>query len=69
MHKNTKITSACRREIYELWKQGRKITVLAQEFRVTRPVIYKILKRGVWNDFSVHKSINKRYKKVSCGPR
>ena len=63
MHKNTKITPVCRKEIYELWRQGWKITILAREFRVTRPIIYKILKRAVWGDFSVHRSVNERFKK------
>lgn len=62
MHKHTKVTPVSRREIYSLWQNGRSITSLAAEFRTSRPTIYKILERARSNDFSVHKSINYRFR-------
>ena len=67
MHKNSKVTPACRREIYELWKRGENITSLSKKFRVTRRIIYTILKRARLKDFSIHKSMNNRFKKVLYG--
>lgn len=67
MHKNTKITPACRREIHSLWQKGASITSIADSFRVSRPVIYTILKRARLQDFSVHKSINDRFRDALYG--
>jgi len=69
MHKNTKVTPVCRREIYKLWQNGTKVTHLAKKFNVTRPVIYEILKRARIRDFSVHDSTNKRFKNAFYGLR
>lgn len=69
MHKNTKVTPKCRVEIYELWKTGKRVATLAKMFRVSRPTIYKILKRARMNDFSIHLSINHRYKQALYGLR
>lgn len=67
MHKNSKVTPACRREIYVLWKGGENIASLSKKFRVTRRVIYTILKRARLKDFSIHKSTNERFKKALYG--
>lgn len=69
MHKSSKITPVCRREIYVLWLKGKKVSVLAREFHVTRRVIYTILKRARLKDFSIHKSTNERFKKAFYGLR
>lgn len=67
MHKNTKLTPVRRREIYDLWLSGTKITHLAQQFMVTRKIIRKVIKRAKMGDFSVHKSINDRYRSAFYG--
>lgn len=67
MHKNTKLTPANRKEIYELWLQGKTVTFLSNEFRVTRKIIYMVLKRARLKDFSIHKSTNHRFKKAFYG--
>lgn len=67
MHKNTKLPPVTRKEICELYQENKRITDLAVIFRVTRPVIYKIIKRGSLGDFSVHKSTNHRYKAAHYG--
>jgi transposase InsO family protein len=45
------------------------VTWLATEYHVSRPTIYKIIHRGRNNDFSIHKSINKRYRCLKYGIR
>lgn len=67
MHKNTKLTVCNRKAIYSQWKTGEKVSVLAQTFHVTRPVIYKILDRGKYGDFSVHGSGNIRFRTLKYG--
>ena len=67
MHKNTKLTPLVRKEIFSLWRSGKTVTWLAEEFRVTRKIIYRIVNRARKNDFSVHKSMNKRYRHAMYG--
>jgi len=47
MHKNTKLTPLIRKEIYELWDGGETVAEIEREFRVTRRIIYIILKRAL----------------------
>lgn len=67
MHKNTKLTPIRRKEIYVLWLSGRMISDLALTFRVTRPIIYRVLLRARHGDFSVHRSTNHRYRSFRYG--
>lgn len=67
MHKNTKLTPVRRREIYNLWQRGGSVTDLAAEFHVSRPVIYTVLRRARLHDFSVHRSINHRFRDALYG--
>lgn len=67
MHKNTRLTPYFRKEIYKYWQIGKQITWLADQFRVSRMTIYKILKRGKMKDFSIHKSGNMRYRRALFG--
>ncbi len=69
MHKNSRISPFRRREIYELWKKGTKVSTLAREFRVTRRIIYVILRRARLKDFSIHKSTNHRFREIFYGLR
>ena len=65
-HKNTRIKPEQREKIYfDLKNKGRSVSELADEYQVSRPTIYKIMKRGKHNDFSIHKSTNKRYQKIN----
>jgi predicted DNA-binding protein YlxM (UPF0122 family) len=64
-HKNTRIKPEHREKIYfDLKNKRRSVSELADEYRVSRPTIYKIIKRGKHKDFSIHKSTNKRYQKI-----
>jgi len=67
MHKNTKLTPVRRREIYNLWLKGAKITHLADQFMVTRKIIRRVIKRAKRGDFTIHKSINNRFRDAFYG--
>lgn len=67
MHKNTKLTPVRRREVYDQWLKGAKITHLADKFMVTRKIIRKVIKRAKQGDFTIHKSINDRYRDAFYG--
>lgn len=59
IHKDTRITPVQREFIFSLFHdEGCRITDLAKRFHVSRPTIYKILKRGNQGDFSLHRSVN-----------
>ena len=70
IHKRTRLTPIQRKIIYHKYTEE-KITVsdLAREFHVSRPTIYKIIKRGRSSDFSIHRSANARYRTVKYGLR
>ncbi len=66
MHPNTKLTPALRREIFAKWRKSKEelsLRVLAAEYHVDKRVISRVLERGRRGDFSVHTSVNKRYRK------
>lgn len=68
IHKNTKLTPEQRKEIYRAYyHESQRVTDLAQDYRVSRPTIYKVLKRGRKQDFSVHDSTNQRYRCLKYG--
>lgn len=67
MHKNIKLPRALRKEICQLYTENIKVTHLARLFRVTRPIIYKVINRGELEDFSPHNSTNNRYKSSFFG--
>jgi transposase InsO family protein len=68
IHKRTRLTPMQRQEIYKAYyTDGLRVSDLAQAYHVSRPTIYKILERGRKRDFTVHKSINKRYRCLKYG--
>lgn len=68
IHKWTKLTPVIRREIADKYfKENRRIQALADEYGVSRNTIYNVLNRARLNDFSVHKSTNKRYRTLEYG--
>jgi transposase InsO family protein len=68
IHKRTRLTPMQRQEIYRAhFSECRRVCDLAGEYHVSRPTIYKILERGRRRDFSVHKSINKRFRCLKYG--
>lgn len=70
MHKRTRLTPLAREEIWRLYGTGNwTVVALAREFRVSRPTIYKVLKRARMGEFSPRKSTNKRYLVAKYGMR
>jgi transposase InsO family protein len=68
IHKRTRLTPIQRKEIYRLYhEEAVRICDLCRRFSVTAPTIYKILERGRQNDYSVHKSTNKRFRCLQYG--
>jgi len=68
IHKNTRLTPIQRRAIYRSYHEDKKkVSDLAEEYHVSRPTIYKILRHGRHKDFTIHKSINKRFRCLQYG--
>ena len=68
VHKFTRLTPVQRKEIADKYfRQGVRIATLARDYRVSRNTIYNVLSRARNNDFSVHKSTNKRYRCLEYG--
>jgi len=70
IHKNTRLTPLQREEIFAKHHRDHiKVSQLADEYHVSRPTIYKILSRGRKRDFSVHRSVNARFRTLQWGLR
>lgn len=68
IHKWTKLTPVKRREIADKYfKDGVRIATLARDYQTSRNTIYNVINRARLNDFSIHKSINKRYRCLQYG--
>ncbi len=67
MHNNTKLLPYMREAVYRSWIDGKSISSLAQEYKVSRPTIYKVLERARLNDFNNHLSINLKFKTIEYG--
>lgn len=68
IHKRARLTPIQRREMFDKYfNQGVRICDLVRQYSVSRPTIYRALERGRDKDFSVHKSINKRFRCLEYG--
>lgn len=68
IHKKTRLTPIQRKEIARLyWKENIRICDLCRKFNVSPPTIYKIIHRARLNDYSIHRSVNKRFRCVKYG--
>ena len=68
IHKHTRLTPFQRKEVYQSYHEAKKkVSALADEYHVSRPTIYKVLRRGRLRDFTIHKSINKRFRCLQYG--
>lgn len=68
IHKKTRLTPIQREQVYRKYHdENIRVSDLAIEYHVSRPTIYKIIHRGKVNDFSVHKSVNKRFRCIKYG--
>jgi len=70
IHKKTRLTPILREAIYRKYQDEKtQVSELAREYHVSRPTIYKIIKRGKLKDFSVHNSENIRFRCLKYGLR
>src|SRR3989338_8168138 len=68
IHKSARLTLIQRKELVaRYFKNGVRIATLARDYRVSRNTIYNIINRSRDNDFSIHRSINKRYRCLEYG--
>lgn len=68
IHKSTRLTPIQRKEIADRYfHQRARIAALARDYRVSRHTIYNIIHRARVKDYSIHKSINKRYRCLQYG--
>ena len=66
-HKNQKLTERNRKDIRQRYKEGEKAKDLAQQFSVSLPTLYKVLKRARKQEFQTRNSTNKRYRGLFYG--
>jgi len=67
IHKRTKLTPVQRKELVQRYYDGERICDLRRQYGVSRPTIYRVIYRGRLNDFSVHSSMNKRFRCLEYG--
>jgi len=67
MHKNTKLLPQMRRELYRRWIDGDTIAELARHYRVSRPTVYRTVKKAKLEVFVNLPSVNHRYRRVQYG--
>ncbi len=68
IHKKTRLTPIQREKVCTLYfSEKRRVCDLAREFHVSRPTIYKIIHNGRQKDYSIHKSVNKRFRCLKYG--
>jgi len=68
IHKRTRLTPIQRKELANDYYQNHiRVCDLQRKYLVSRPTIYKILYRARDKDYSVHRSINKRFRCIEYG--
>lgn len=68
IHKRTRLTPLQRKELADdYYKNHVRVCDLKRKYRVSLPTIYKIIHRARDKDYSVHKSINKRFRCIEYG--
>lgn len=70
IHKNTRLTPFRRRQLADdHYKSHIRICDLCRKYQISAPTVYKILHNSRNNDYSIHKSTNKRFRCVKYGLR
>jgi len=68
IHKRTRLTPIQRKELSDdYFIRHIRVCDLMRKYRVSAPTVYKILHRARDKDYSVHKSINKRFRCLQYG--
>lgn len=66
-HKNQKLTETNRKHIWWLYCEHRSVTRLAEKYNVSRPTIYKVIKRARLKQFKIRNSTNTRFRWLVYG--
>lgn len=67
MHKNTKLLPYERRELYRRWIDGDTVADLARQYHISRPTVYRTLKKARMEIFVNLPSMNRRYRRIAYG--
>jgi transposase InsO family protein len=67
MHQNTKLFPRERRELYRRWIEGDSITELALHYGISRPTVYRTVKKAKIEVFVNLPSVNHRYRTIQYG--
>lgn len=68
IHKRTRLTPLQREKLADdHWKGKMRVCDLIRKYHVTAPTVYKIIHRARHNDYSIHKSVNKRFRCIEYG--
>jgi len=67
MHKNTKLLPYERREAYRRWRNGDRVTILAQYYHVSRKTLYGVFHKAKLGVFENYSSKNLRYRTIEYG--
>ncbi len=68
IHKRTKLTPFQREALYkDRYTHRMRLCDLILKYHVSAPTVYKIVKRGQHNDFSIHSSTNHRFRCLKFG--
>lgn len=68
IHKKTRLTPTQRKQLADdFYERHIRKCDLVGKYQVSYPTVYKILRRAKQNDYSVHKSINKRFQCLEYG--
>lgn len=68
IHKNARLTPIQRRRLSDdYYKKHIRVCDLCRKYQITAPTVYKILHRSKENDYSIHKSVNKRFRCLQYG--
>lgn len=68
IHKRTRLTPIQRKALADdYWKHKIRVCDLKRKYLVSAPTVYKIIHRARQNDYSIHKSTNKRFRCLEYG--
>lgn len=68
IHKRTKLTPIQRKQLTDDYFRGHiRVCDLCEKYRISRPTAYKIIYRSRDNDYSIHRSENKRFRCLEYG--
>lgn len=68
IHKKTRLTPIQRKALVEdYYQKHKRVCDLMRQYSVSAPTVYKIIHRARDNDYSIHRSVNHRYRCLPYG--